>query len=212
MTRPLVVVGEPVLAGAEGDRPARVRGERQLVARADGPRAAPARVEQPAEDHRLQHRLGVLELVAQDHLVQVRVRAPLVQDLERPCAHRGEMVERLVEAEQSAPGADGARGVGGVVQRGEVGPQQGTTAVAVHEPQVLVRREVAEVPDQRAPERVDLAFERLAGQWGDELEGPPAHGGQVGGDVGGGDERDGGHGSRHPVRSAGRPRRYIAPG
>ena len=66
--------------------------------------------------------------------------------------------------------AHGARRLEGVVAGGEVGPQERLAGEAVHEPEVLVGGDVAEVPDERAHDRIDLRLEVGVAEVGDELE------------------------------------------
>ena len=73
------------------------------------------------------------------------------------------VVERLGPAQVGQVAAVGARGLGGVVDLGQVGPQQLEPAGPVAEPEVLEGRDVAEVPDQRAHQRVVHAVEILVG-------------------------------------------------
>ena len=62
-----------------------------------------------AEEHRLAHRLGVHELVAQHQLVQL-ARPVALEHVERPLAHGVEVLERVVAVEQLDVAAR-ARGV-----------------------------------------------------------------------------------------------------
>ena len=123
------------------------------------------------ERDRLQHRLVVLLLVAEDELGEHAVAAAVQQEHgAHPLAHQVEVVERLGAVEQRQVAADRARGLERVVHRGQLGLQQRGAAVAVDEPQVLVGGDVREVPDQRAHQlgvgRLDVGV----GQRGDERE------------------------------------------
>jgi hypothetical protein len=131
------------------------------------------------EPHRLQHRLGVLQLVTQDELVEHRVRAPLVEHLERACADVVEVAQRAGVVEELDAPPHAARGLERVVHGGELAMQQLPPAVAVHEPEVLVRRDVRQVPHERAHHRVDLALEVVGGEGSHEGEGACADGGEV---------------------------------
>ena len=81
MARPLVVVGEPVGPAPSANGPAETTTQ---PARPPRPGGRLARRQQPAEGHRLAHRLGVLELVSQHELDQRAVARPaLVEHVER---------------------------------------------------------------------------------------------------------------------------------
>jgi hypothetical protein len=97
----------------------------------------------------------VLGLVADDHLEQRAIPgAGAVEHLQRPPPHGGDVAEDVLAAQEGNVAAGGARGLEGVVEVGEVGAQERLAAVAVHEPEVLVGGDVAEIPVQRAHERV----------------------------------------------------------
>ena len=117
--------------------------------------------------HRLQHRLGVLLLVAHDELVERRVHAATSRS---PFAHGGEVGERLVAAQVREVAALGARRLERVVDLGQLRSHQGEAAAAVREPQVLERGDVAEIPDERAHQRRVDALERAVVQVRDERE------------------------------------------
>ena len=76
----------------------------------------------PAERHRLQHRLGVLELVADHELVQLTAVGD--RRLERSRAHRRHVLEQFLAAEELQVTADRPRRLERVVERREVLPQQ----------------------------------------------------------------------------------------
>ncbi len=139
---------------------------------------------QAAEEHRLAHRLGVLELVAQHHLVQLPRAGPR-EHVERAVADPVEIRQRPRPVEQLDLGAHGARGLERVVGRGQVGVQQGLAGQAVDAPEVLVCGDVAQVPDERAHDRVQRAVDDLVVEAGDERQGAVAHGAQALGEVGG---------------------------
>jgi hypothetical protein len=69
VARPLVVEGEAAGAGTDGHRRAAERHPAALAAERSGAFGVLGPLE-PAEAHGLAHRLRVLELVAQDELVQ----------------------------------------------------------------------------------------------------------------------------------------------
>ena len=110
-----------------GSRPRR-RARRR---RRGAARGRPGRGRQPGELDRLQHRLVVLVLVAQHHLVDRRRGRSRSSDRQRALADVGEVVERLGAVEQRQVAADGARRLERVVHRGELGMQQRHAAVAV---------------------------------------------------------------------------------
>ena len=156
----LVVVGEDAVGGAERDGPGgdvEPLGRRVAV---EGRKRRVARGQQPAQAHRLAHGLGVLELVAHDHLVHAPGRrrgrrcTPSVRS-----RTVGEVPARALGVEQLDLAAHGARRLERVVARGELGVQQRLAGEAVHEPEVLVGGDVPQVPRQRAHDRVDLALE-----------------------------------------------------
>ena len=124
---------------------------------------------QVGEKQRLAHRLVVLRLVADDHLEERAVaRAGLVEHLERAGADRVEVVEDVGAAQERDLAARGARRLEGVVEVGEVAAQQVAAAVAMDEPEVLVGGDVAEIPVQRAHQRVLHALEILVREAGDQ--------------------------------------------
>ena len=118
---------------------------------------------------RLQHRLVVLLLVLEDHLVDLG-RAAAGEHLERALADLREVGQRLAAVEQGEVAADGARRLEGVVHRGQLRVQQRLAAVAVDEPEVLVGGDVAEVPHQWAHQRGVRGLDVGVGQRGDEVE------------------------------------------
>ena len=96
----------------------------------------------------------MLVLVTQDQLVQRAVAdTALVDHLERSGANIVEIFARLRGTEQREVAPHRPGGLERVVHRGEVLVQERALAVTVHEPQVLVRRDVREVPHQRAHQR-----------------------------------------------------------
>jgi hypothetical protein len=117
----------------------------------------------------------VLQLVAQDHLVQHRVGIAAVERREHARAHGGQVLARAGRVEQLDLAADGPRRLERVVAGREVRAQQRLAREAVHEPQVLVGGDVREIPHERAHDRVDLALEVTRAQVPDEGERPAAH-------------------------------------
>ena len=147
---------------------------------------------EPGELDRLQHRLVVLLLVLEDHLVDLRGTAA-VEHLERALADLRQVGQRLAAVEQGEVAADGPGRLEGVVHRGQLRVQQRLAAVAVDEPQVLVGRDVAEVPHQRAHQRGMRGLDIDVRQRGDEVERALARLFE-----GAGCERGDGHGTRVP--------------
>ena len=153
----LVVVGE--LTGGRADR-AFAPGDPSTNSRPvrAGPDSRERRsqlrrlvIGQPGQLKRLEHRLVVLVLVAEHHLVQEAVAdAALLDHLERPRADLLEVLARLAGSQERKITAVRARCLERVVDIGEVVVEQRPAAVAVDEPQVLERGDVAEVPHERA--------------------------------------------------------------
>ena len=81
--------------------------------------------------------------------------------LERPLAHGGHVVAHLAAAQVGERAAAGARRLIGVVDRGVVGAQQVEPARRPAQPEVLERRDVAEVPGQGAHQAAVDAVEVL---------------------------------------------------
>ena len=107
-----------------------------------------------SELQRLEHRLVVLLLVANDELDDDPVADALLGDhLERPGPDLGQILACLAGAEEGQRAPAGPRGLEGVVDVGQLLVQQGPAAQPVHDPQILEGRDVAEVPDQRAHQR-----------------------------------------------------------
>ena len=120
----------------------------------------------------------MLELVADDHLVHDGVDAAGVDRGQRALAHGGEVLARSVRVEQLDLAAHRPRRLEGVIARGELGVQQRLAGEAMHEPEILVGRDVGQVPHQRAHERVDLALELGVVEMRDDREGAFAGGGE----------------------------------
>ena len=172
--RTLVVVGEALGACAHRERAA---GDRDPVVAGggrDGTQRRLARGQHAAELHRLAHRLGVLELVADHHLVKHRVGCAVLERAQDAGADGVEVIAGRGRVEQLDLPADGARRLERVVHRGELRVQQRLAREAMHEPQVLVGRNVGKVPHERAHDRVDLALELGDRQMADELQGAAA--------------------------------------
>src|SRR4051794_14758615 len=172
--RALVVVGERAVAGAHAEATAR-DGDPVVVGGAQRAERRLAGREQAAELHRLAHRLGVLELVAEHHLVEHRVRAVAVRRLDHTRPHLVEVGARAGGVEQLDVAADAARRLERVVARRELGMQQRPAGEAMHEPELLVRGDVREVPDERAHDRVDLTLELGRREMPDDVERLAAH-------------------------------------
>jgi hypothetical protein len=166
VARALVVVGEPLALEADLDRT-------RLDHHAAGRRGAwrpPSlgRVDTGlGQLERLEHRLVVLVLVLEQHLADER--PDLLQVGEHALPHGLQVRGRLVSFQIGHVDPLGAGRLGGVVEVGELGPQQLQPRLAA-EPQVLERGDVPEVPDQRAHQRVVLAVEVLVGHGLDQAE------------------------------------------
>jgi hypothetical protein len=155
MPRAFVVVGEGVALEADL-RPPRGHGDasrRRRAARPRTPRGVHAGLGQL---QRLQHRLVVLVLVLEQHLDDERRDG--VEASEHALPHGAHVGDRLGAAQVGEIGSLRARGLGRVVDLGEVGAQQLEAGLAAN-PEVLERGDVAEVPDQRTHQRVVLAVE-----------------------------------------------------
>ena len=138
---------------------------------------------QARERDRLQHRLAVLHLVLEHHLGRDRVRRAAVEHLQRALAHVLEIGQRAGAVEQRQVAAHLARRLERVVHRRQLGAQQRLAAEAVHQPQVLVRRDVREVPRERAHDRLVLGLDVGVAEGGDESEGALAGLGERVGEV-----------------------------
>ena len=77
---------------------------------------------------------------------------------------------RRGRVEQLDLAADRPGRLEGVVDRGELRAQERLAREAVHEPQVLVGRDVGEVPHEWAHDRVDLTLQLSGGQVADQVE------------------------------------------
>ena len=180
--RPLVVIGEAptrrpdrVFAGLDPDRlrPLGGEGARRLDR---GGRAVVV-----DQHQQLQHRLVVLELMREQHLVDeplaqqrvlvIGVDLDLVEDLEGALADVGEVGAELLVAEDRQLAARLSRVLDRVVEAAELAPERLAVADRLDQPELLEVGDVAEVPGERAEQRrvdpVELAVvERL-----DQVEG-----------------------------------------
>ena len=181
MARALVVVGEPLVRGAELERAGRDLDQLEAGRRRTGRRRR--RLDAPAgvvvaharEHERLQHRLLVLVLVADHELVQQAVAdAAGLGQLAHARAHLGQVLVRLGAPQVGEIAALPARRLEGVVDLGEVPAQHRLAAEAVHEPQVLEGGDVPEVPHQRAHQLRVHALEVLGAHRLHQREGPLA--------------------------------------
>ena len=189
----LVVVGEALGPRAHLELPrgdldpvpaARRRTDRGAGGRGLGPLAqwAQARLarRQDARDrHRLAHRLCVLQLVTEDQLAQHAVADAVPQERGGGAlADLTQVLARRRRVQQLDLAAHRARRLEGVVQRREVRAQQLQSGLAVGQPQILVGRDVREVPDERAHDRRERALERRIVQMRNQRVGsfaePPA--------------------------------------
>src|SRR2546421_3955971 len=153
--RALVVVREPVESGAGHEGPARdahhAAGARGATrARPPLTRLVDARLR---EREGLQHRLGVLVLVLDDH-VPDNVAGAAGEHLERTCADGRQVLARAQEVEMRHVAAHGARGLQGVVDAQELGVHRVEPARPHAEPELLERGDVREVPHQRTHQRI----------------------------------------------------------
>ncbi len=165
--RALVVVGEALAGRPHRERPrldahdVRLRGARL------GRRMRPAGRLVDAglgERERLQHRLVVLMLVLHEHVphepsaVEPAIGGGryvgLVEDSDGALAHRVHEVARLGQSQVGDLGPHRPRRLGRVVEVGELGAQGVEPADPLAEPEVLEGGDVAEVPDERAHQRI----------------------------------------------------------
>ena len=178
VARTLVVVREALRGGADDALARRNFGQLEPGRRPAGggrKRRALRRlvVAQPRELERLQHRLVVLVLVAYHQLVQDPVAdAALLGDRERRLTHLAHVLAGRLGSQERQLAAAGSRGLHRVVYVDQLGPDHRSIAVAVDEPQVLERRDVTEVPHERAHQGRVHPLQVLVGDWRDELERP----------------------------------------
>ena len=162
--RSLVVVGEArtrradrVLAGLDPDRLRPLEGGRT---------GGLDRGRQPVvvdEHQQLQHRLVVLELVREQHLVDEAVAQQavldvgadidLLEDLEGALADIGEVGAEIVVAQNRQLAAGRSRVLDRVVEAAELALERLAAADRLHQPELLEVGDVAEVPGQRAEQR-----------------------------------------------------------
>ena len=157
----LVVVGEAAGGRAHLELPARYLEPFRLASQVRPHRRAAAR--QPAQEQCLAHRLRVLELVANDELVEL-IRTHVVQYGESPVSDVRHVGQRPLAVEQLDVAAHCAWRLERVVGGRELLVQQRPAAQPVDRPQVLVRGDVREVPDQRAHDRVERAMDDVVVQ------------------------------------------------
>ena len=180
MAGALVVVGEALGAGADLDLAA--LDAHHLGAVGDRLEAGPL-VDLDrlvALDHleQLEHRLVVLVLVGDQHLVGEAVakqglfgvELDLVEDLERALAHLGHVGEALVAAQDRKLVARRARVLDRVVEAPELAAQRLAPADLLGEPELLEVGDVPQVPDQGAQDRGVDAVELLVGERLDERQ------------------------------------------
>ena len=158
--------GAPMRNGPAGDLD-RLEAGGAAPSRRAGAAVEAGRGGKPRELDRLQHRLVVLVLVLEHHLVDLG-GAGALEDRERALADVGEVVERLGAVEDRQVAADGARRLERVVHRGELRVQQRLAAVAVDEPQVLIGGDVREIPRERAHQRRVRGLHLLVGERRDD--------------------------------------------
>jgi hypothetical protein len=128
---------------------------------------------------RLEDRLRVLLLVPDDQLVhEAVVQQPVVRRgevgqlelAERSRPHVIHVAQRILAAQVWEGASFLARRGGGVIDDAQVVAQGGTLEGRLHEPQVLERRDVPEVPDDRAHERIVDGVQRVVGELLDECQ------------------------------------------
>jgi hypothetical protein len=122
-----------------------------------------------AQPQRLPHRLGVLELV-EDHEVVQLARAHTIEYVERPGSDVLHVGERLPAVQQLYLAARGPRRLERVIGRGQFLVQQRLATQAVHRPQVLVRRDVRQVPHERTHDRIERPVHDVVRQRLDQVE------------------------------------------
>ena len=113
----------------------------------------------------------MLLLVADDQLVDHAVAdAAFGGHLERPLTDLGQVFAGLGRTQEVELAAAGARGLERVIDVGEVLAEQRPPAVAVSDPEILERRDVAEIPDERAHQLGVDAFEVVVRHRGDQCQ------------------------------------------
>ena len=192
VARALVVVREAVVGGA--DRALAALDLDQLeprVLRVGRTRAAVGghglEALQPGELQRLQHRLVVLVLVADDQLGDQPIADALaLEHRDGTLADGVEVLPRRRGPQERQLAAARSRRLERVVDLGQVAAEHRLAAEAMDEPQVLERGDVPEVPDERAHQRRVDALEVLVADVGDECQRALARLGQRLDRVGGG--------------------------
>src|SRR5262249_48042947 len=125
-----------------------------------------------------QHRLVVLVLVGEQHLVDeavgeqrvLRVEFDLTEHLKRPLADLPHVGANLVGAQDGELAADLPRLLDRVVELPDVAAERLAGTDRADEPELLEVRDVTEVPDQRTEDGVVDAVELLVGERLDQLE------------------------------------------
>jgi hypothetical protein len=120
----------------------------------------------------------VLVLVRQDHLVDeavcqqrvLGIELDPVEDLEGPVADIRQVGADLVGAEDRKLAADLPRLLDCIVERPELPSKRLAAADSLNEPELLEVRDVPEIPDQRAEDRVVDAVQLLVAEWLDQLQ------------------------------------------
>jgi hypothetical protein len=131
-------------------------------------------------DHlqQLQHRLVVLVLVGEQHVVDeavgqqgiARLQVDLIEHLERALADPVHIGTHLVGLQDRQLTADLARLLDRVVELAQVAAQRLAAADVPDQPQLLEVADVAQVPDQRAQDRRVDAVELFLRERLDQLE------------------------------------------
>jgi hypothetical protein len=131
----------------------------------------------------LEHRLVVLVLVSDQHLVHEalgqqrvlrRVELHAIEDLQRALAHLAQVGAKIAAAKDRQLAADRSWVLDRVVEAAQV-PVQGVQAAhRLHQPQLFEVGDVAQVPRQRAQDRRVDIVELLVGERLDKLESAPS--------------------------------------
>ena len=157
MRGPFVVVG-PRIRGAERERAA---GDDDVAARLDLRRAPRLRPRQARERQRLRHRLGVLELVLDDHADDEFVERRFGEACEHRLAHVPEVGACGLRRQDRQPAALVACVGGRVVEVVVLRRDRVPSAVPTQEPELLEVADMGQIPDEGRLERRDLARELL---------------------------------------------------
>jgi hypothetical protein len=137
------------------------------------------------ELERLQHRLVVLVLVLDDHFPDGPHASHEIEHLERAGTRTDHELERLSPPQIGKVAAIRTGRLGSVVHDREIRVKRRHAPRSLREPEVLERGDVAEVPDERAHQRVVDAMKVLVAHALDERERPPARFSKQLADVGG---------------------------